>query len=88
VKIIEAAFQGICDLLGGIFVVEIKAYESFGTVDERVFTVLSATDPDALGNLFSYGTTIWWNVLLHIAVLVIFSLLYTIVMNRRVEFGE
>lgn len=68
--------------------VEIKAYESFGAIDERVLTVLSATDPDALGNLFSYGSTIWWNVLLHIAVLVIFSLLYTIVMNRRVEFGE
>ncbi len=67
---------------------KIKAYESFGTVDESVFTVLSVTDPDALGNLFSYGDTLWGNVLLHVVLLLFLFLLYHIAMNRRVEFGE
>ncbi len=67
---------------------EIKAYEAFGTVDERVFTVLSVTDPDALGNLFSYGETLWRNLLLHAVLLLFAFLLYHIAMNRRGEFGE
>lgn len=68
--------------------VKIKAYESYGTVDESVFTMLSATDPDALGDLFNYGETFWWNLLLHVVLLLFAYLMYTIVMNRRVDFGE
>lgn len=67
---------------------EIKAYEAFGTVDERVFTVLSVTNPDALGNLFSYGEALWRNILLHAVLLLFAFLLYRIAMNRRVDFGE
>ena len=67
---------------------EIKAYESFDTVDERVFTVLKLTDPDALEGLFSYGETLWWILLLHVGLLLLAFLLYRITMNRRVDFGE
>ncbi len=67
---------------------EIKAYESFGTVDERVFTVLKLTDPDALESLFSYRETLWWILLLHVGLLLLAFLFYRITMNRRVDFGE
>lgn len=67
---------------------KIKAYESYDMVDEGIFEMLSVTDPDALGNLFSYGETLWKNLLLHAVLLLFAYLLYQIAMNRRVEFGE
>lgn len=67
---------------------KIKVYESFGTVEEEVFKMLSAIDPDALENLFSYGETLWRNLMLHAILLLFAFLLYTIAMNRRVDFGE
>lgn len=67
---------------------EIKAYESLEAIDERVLTVLKMTDPDALEGLFSYGETLWCNLLLYAVLLLLAFLLYRITMNRRVDFGE
>ncbi len=67
---------------------EIKAYESFEAIDERVFTILKITDPDALEGLFSYGETLWCNLLLTAVLLLLAFLMYRITMNRRVDFGE
>jgi len=66
----------------------VNAYESIETADATLLEMLSATDPDALGELFSYGDTLWRTLSYHMILLLFAFLLYFVIMNRRVEFGE
>lgn len=57
-------------------------------VNQKIFDILSATEPDAMGDIFSYGETMWRNVLFHAVLLIAAFALYYVVMNRRVDCGE
>ncbi len=65
-----------------------NAYQDIENVSENYLDILSVTEPDAMGNIFSYGETMWRNMLFHALLLIAAFMLYIIVMNRRVDFGE
>jgi len=65
-----------------------KAVYNIENVDQKFLDILSITELDAMGDIFSYGETMWKNVLFHAVLLIAAFMLYIIVMNRRVDFGE
>ncbi|MBR5512379.1 MAG: hypothetical protein IKV85_00145 [Ruminococcus sp.] len=65
-----------------------KAVYNVENINQKLLDALSATDPDAMGNIFSYGETMWRNMLFHTALLIAAFVLYITVMNRRVDCGE
>lgn len=65
-----------------------KAIYNVENVDQKLLDILSVTEPDAMGDIFSYGETMWRNVLFHAVLLIAAFALYYAVMNRRVDCGE
>jgi len=65
-----------------------KAIYNIENVDQKLLDILSITELDAMGDIFSYGETMWKNVVFHAVLLIAAFMLYIIVMNRRVDFGE
>lgn len=57
-------------------------------INQKLLDILSVTEPDAMLSIFSYGETMWRNWLFNAVLLVMAFVLYTVVMNRRVDFGE
>lgn len=65
-----------------------KAIYNVENVNQKLLDILSVTEPDAMGNIFSYGETMWRNVVFNAVLLIAAFALYCLVMNRRVDFGE
>lgn len=65
-----------------------NAYQDIENINENYLDILSVTEPDAIGNIFSYGETMWKNWIFNIFLLIAAFVLYTVMMNRRVDFGE
>ncbi len=65
-----------------------NTYQDIENINEKYLDILSVTEPDAIGNIFSYGETMWRNMLFHAVLLIAAYMLYMTVMNRRVDFGE
>lgn len=65
-----------------------KAIYNVENVNQKLLDILSVTEPDAIGDIFSYGETMWRNVLFHAVLLIAAFALYCIAMNRRADCGE
>lgn len=66
----------------------IYAYQDIENINENYLEILSVIEPDAIGNIFFYGETMWRNWLFNAVLLFLAFVLYTVMMNRRVDFGE
>lgn len=66
----------------------IEAYSDIENIDQWLLDILSVTEPDAIGKIFSYGENIWKSALIYAVLLIIGFALYCTAMNRRVDFGE
>lgn len=65
-----------------------NAYQDIENINENYLDILSVTEPDAMLSIFSYGETMWRNWLFNAVLLISAFVLYIVVMNRRVDFGE
>ncbi|MBR4023300.1 MAG: hypothetical protein IKI94_12060 [Ruminococcus sp.] len=65
-----------------------NAYQDIENINENYLEILSVIEPDAIGNIFFYGETMWRNWLFNAVLLFLAFVLYTVMMNRRVDFGE
>lgn len=63
-------------------------YYNIENINEGLLDILSITELDAIGDIFSYGEQMWRNMLFYAVLLIMGFALYSIVMSRRVDFGE
>lgn len=65
-----------------------NVYKDIENPNEKLASFLDITNVDAIKNIFSYGEDKWKNLLFYTVLLIGSYIIYYMVMNRRLDYGE
>ena len=65
-----------------------SVYKDIENPNAKLASFLDITNLDAIKNIFSYGEDKWKNLLFYTVLLMSSYIIYYIIMNRRLDYGE
>lgn len=74
-------------LLQHISRLQAEAYADYDNIDEQLLAYIKIIDPDSFSQVFSGNEGIWKNVLFYTIILLLSYIVYSIIMNRRLDYG-